>query len=190
MSQEIDVIEDIALFEALREGDKKAFDRLFLKYYPRLCAYARQYVNFNDAEEIVQDIMIWFWENRSMQVFESSLKSYLFKAVKNRCITLINRNELRRRIMYTVHKDMEHIYEDPDFYVAEELTNKIEEALQSLPQTYREAFELNRFYKMSYKEIAEQMNISSKTVDYRIQQALKILRVKLKDYLPLLLFLQ
>ncbi|MDR3261167.1 MAG: RNA polymerase sigma-70 factor [Tannerella sp.] len=190
MSQEIDEKEDAMLFKSIQEGDKKAFDRLFLKYYPRLCAYARQFVDFSDAEEIVQEVMIWFWENRFMQVFEVSLKSYLFKAVKNRCITLINRNELRKRILDTVHKDMENVYDDPDFYVVEELTRKIEEALQSLPATYREAFELNRFYQMSYKEIARQLNVSSKTVDYRIQQALKILRVKLKDYLSLLLFLQ
>jgi RNA polymerase sigma-70 factor (ECF subfamily) len=190
MSQEIDEKEDVILFESLQEGDKKAFDRLFLKYYPRLCAYARQFVDFSDAEEVVQDVMVWFWENRLMQVFEVSLKSYLFKAVKNRCITLINRNELRKKIMDKVHKDMENVYDDPDFYVVEELTCKIEEALQSLPATYREAFELNRFYQMSYKEIARQLNVSSKTVDYRIQQALKILRVKLKDYLSLLLFLQ
>ena len=73
------------------------------------------------------------------------------------------------------------------FYIVEELSRKIEEALQRLPDSYREAFELNRFQHMTYGEIATCLEVSSKTVDYRIQQALKLLRVELKDYLPILL---
>ena len=190
MTKTTDDIMDLKLFESIREGDEKAFDNIFMKYYSGLCAYATQYVTDSDAEEIVQDIMLWFWENRTMQVFESSLKNYLFKAVKNRCLTLINRNELKQRIINTIHKDLEQIYEDPDYYIVEELAEKIETALKELPETYRESFELNRFHDMSYKEIALKLNLSHKTVDYRIQQALKILRVKLKDYIPILLFLQ
>lgn len=190
MIQKINQQEDVKLFELLRNGNEKAFDTIFLKYYPGLCAYARQFVTLTDAEEVVQDVMIWFWENRNMVIFESSLRNYLFKSVKNRCITLINRNELRRKIINIVHKDLESIYDEPDFYVVKELTDKIESALKELPETYREAFELNRFHQMSYKDIATRLNLSPKTIDYRIQQALKILRVKLKDYLPLLLFLQ
>ncbi|MDR1981039.1 MAG: RNA polymerase sigma-70 factor [Tannerellaceae bacterium] len=182
-------MEDIRLFTSMQYGDEKAFDILFLKYYPRLCAYALLFVAQHDAEEIVQDVMMWFWENRTMQAFEVSLKSYLFKAVKNRCLTLINRNELKQRIVSVISKEMEAIYDDPDFYIVEELTKKIESALQALPETYREAFELNRFHNLSYREIAQQLSTSTKTIDYRIQQALKILRNRLKDYLPALLFL-
>ncbi len=64
--------EDIQLFTSIQKGDKKAFDLFFLKYYPRLCSYACQYVNFDNSEEIVQEIMIWLWENRNMIKIESS----------------------------------------------------------------------------------------------------------------------
>ena len=84
---------------------------------------------------------------------------------------------------------MQAQYEDPDFYVVEELARNIEAALSRLPESYREAFEMNRFQNLTYNEIAEKLNVSSKTVDYRIQQALKLLRVELKDYLPLLMAL-
>lgn len=84
---------------------------------------------------------------------------------------------------------MNDSFEDPDFYVVQELTRIIEVAILNLPTNYREAFELNRFQHLTYNEIAQKLNISPKTVDYRIQQALKILRVELKDYLPTLLFL-
>ena len=67
-------------------------------------------------------------------------------------------------------------------------SEKIEKAILNLPESYRIAFEMHRFQNKTYQENAEELNISSKTVDYRIQQALKQLRKELKDYLPLLLF--
>lgn len=184
-----DNINDEVLFQKIQAGDVKAFDTLFMRYYPLLCAYAKQYVDFYDGQEVVQDVMVWFWENRNMQVIESSPKSYLFKAVKNRCLTLINRNELKQQIVNTLYADWQSQYEDPDFYVVEELARNIDAALSRLPESYREAFEMNRFQSMTYNEIAQKLNVSSKTVDYRIQQALKLLRVELKDYLPLLMAL-
>ena len=189
LSTTTDNTNDEILFQRIQAGDVKAFDVLFMRYYPLLCAYAKQFVNVDDGQEIVQDVMVWFWENSSMQVIESSPKNYLFKAVKNRCLTLINRNELKQQIVNTLYADWQSQYEDPDFYVVEELTRNIEAALSRLPESYREAFEMNRFQNMTYNEIAQKPNVSSKTVDYRIQQPLKLLRVELKDYLPLLMAL-
>ena len=179
-------IEDNQLFQAVKEGDKKAFDTLFLRYYPMLCAYAKQFVDLEDGKEIVQDVMVWFWENKEMQTFDTSLKNYLFKSVRNRCLTLTNRNEIKQRIQKKLQVHMEQLYEDPDFYIVEELAGKIETAIMRLPESYREAFELNRFQNMTYNEIAFKLGVSPKTIDYKIQQALKILRHELKEYLPLL----
>lgn len=179
-------IEDNQLFQAVKEGDKKAFDTLFLRYYPMLCDYAKQFVDLEDGKEIVQDVMVWFWENKEMQTFDTSLKNYLFKSVRNRCLTLTNRNEIKQRIQKKLQVHMEQLYEDPDFYIVEELAGKIETAIMRLPESYREAFELNRFQNMTYNEIAFKLGVSPKTIDYKIQQALKILRHELKEYLPLL----
>lgn len=189
LSTNINNSTDEILFKRIKAGDVKAFDTLFMRYYPLLCAYAKQFVDFADGQEIVQDVMVWFWENSSMQVIESSPKNYLFKAVKNRCLTLINRNELKERIVNSMYENQQSHYEDPDFYVVEELIQNIEAALSRLPETYRQAFEMNRYQNMTYNEIAQQLNVSPKTVDYRIQQALKQLRVELKDYLPLIMAL-
>lgn len=73
--------------------------------------------------------------------------------------------------------------------VTKELTAHIHKAIEALPESYRNAFIMHRFKNMSYKEIAEALEISPKTVEYRIGQALKQLRIDLKDYLPLLPFL-
>ena len=85
------------------------------------------------------------------------------------------------------YEEMQEMLQDTDLYQVEELTQRIKDAIATLPESYRETFVMHRFRGMSYKEIAEILGISPKTVDYRIQQALKQLRVDLKDYLPLLL---
>lgn len=180
-------VSDETLFFQVQQGNEGAFEALFLRHYPALCAYARLFVEPDDGQEIVSDVMVWLWENKEMQAFESSLKSYLFKAVKNRCLTLINRNEVKQRIEKMIFDNLQSQYDDPDFYAIQELTEKIEEALARLPENVREAFELNCFQNLTYNEIAERLGVSPKTIDYRIQQALKQLRIDLKEYLPLLL---
>ncbi|MCD8262867.1 MAG: RNA polymerase sigma-70 factor [Tannerellaceae bacterium] len=177
--------EDERLFVALQRGDKKAFNTFFLRYYPVLCAYATQFVGMIDAEEIIQDMMVGIWEHRKEIVVESSLNGYLFRAVKNKCINHIEKFRLHEQVYSFIASNWQSRFEDPDFYIVEELTQKIEEALEKLPQTYREAFVLNRIDGKTYNEIATTLGVSSKTVDYRIQQALKSLRIELKDYLPL-----
>lgn len=69
-------------FYQIQQGNEDAFEALFLRHYPALCAYARLFVEPDDGQEIVSDVMVWLWENKEMQAFETSLKSYLFKAVK------------------------------------------------------------------------------------------------------------
>ena len=162
------------LLSAVRHGDQKAFDTLFRKYYPMLCAYGHRFVDLEDAEEIVEDSLLWIWENRETLVIESSLSSYLFKMVYRRALNKLAHIDATQRA-------------DTDYYQMEELTKRIEEAIAALPESYRESFVMHRFRDMSYKEIAETLGVSPKTIDYRIQQALKQLRTDLKDYLPLLL---
>ena len=130
-----------------------------------------QYVNFDNSEEIVQEIMIWLWENRNMIKIESSPIPYLFRAVRNNCLRQKNRDELKNKILTILYNHTNTPYDNPNFYIEEELIRKIEKSIQDLPENYRQAFEMNRFQDMTYKEIASHLNISSKTVDYRIQQA-------------------
>ncbi len=177
------------LFAHIREGDKKAFDTFFLRYYPVLCAYATSFVREDEAEETIQDIMVWIWENRENIEIESSLSKYLFRAVRNKCVNHITKKRLHEHIHTAIAGRLYSQFEDPDFYIVEELTQKIEEALGKLPETYRKAFVMNRMENKTYNEIAVILGVSAKTVDYRIQQALKNLRMELKDYLPLLLSL-
>ena len=175
------------LLSAVQRGDQKAFDTLFRRYYPMLCAYGHRFVELEDAEEIVQDSLLWIWENRETLVIESSLNSYLFKMVYRRALNKLAHIDATQRADTRFYEEMQEMLQDTDYYQIEELAKRIEDAVAALPESYRVAFVMHRFRDMSYKEIAETLGVSPKTIDYRIQQALKQLRVDLKDYLPLLL---
>ena len=175
------------LLSAVQRGDQKAFDTLFRRYYPMLCAYGHRFVELEDAEEIVEDSLLWIWENRETLVIESSLNSYLFKMVYHRALNKLAHIDATQRADTRFYEEMQEMLQDTDYYQIEELAKRIEDAVAALPESYREAFVMHRFRDMSYKEIAETLGVSPKTIDYRIQQALKQLRMDLKDYLPLLL---
>lgn len=178
-------VEDMALLKALQNGEQKAFDSLFRKYYPMLCGYAHRFVDLEDAEEIVQEIMIWMWEKRGELMIESSFNQYLFKMTYHRALNLITKKEVVSRAEMMFYTKYQEMPDDINCYQIAELTQKIEEAISLLPESYQTAFVMHRFKRMSYKDIAELLEVSPKTVDYRIQQALKILRGQLKEYLPL-----
>ena len=187
--EKLQTTEELFLLSAMQHGDLKAYGVLFRRYYPILCAYATKFVELKDAEEIVQDVMLWLWENRETQTFETSLSQYLFKTVYHRAINQIVRHQSQLRADTLFYENMQEMLQDTDFYQLEELQRRIREAVDALPPAYREAFVMHRFDNKSYKEIAEILQVSPKTVDYRIQQALKQLRITLKDYLPLILLL-
>ena len=175
------------LFSAIQQGDAEAFDTLFRQYYPMLCAYAHRFVDLKDAEEIVDDSFVWIWENREAIVIETSLNAYLFKAIYRRALNKLEHIDAVQRADTRFYEEMQDKLQTTDYYQMEELTKQIKQAVAALPDSYREAFVMHRFRDMSYKEIAQILGVSAKTVDYRIQQALKQLRTDLKEYLPLLL---
>lgn len=176
--------EDKQLLTAIRMGDKSAYAFLFRKYYPMLCAYGSKFIELEDAEEIVQDVMLWLWENRMTYQIDNSLSQYLFRAVYHRAMNKIAGKQAQNRADTLFYEQMQEMLQETDYYQIEELSKRIQEAIKTLPESYREAFVMHRFQNKTYKEIAAQLGISHKTVDYRIQQALKLLRIELKDYLP------
>ena len=173
----------------LQAGEEKAFDTVYKQYYSGLCAFASQYVPAMHYEEIVQDVMMWLWENRQAIATDMSLKSLLFTITKNKCINHISHLRVKQRVHGKLYEKFAKQFEDPDFYIPGELMGKLDDAIKRLPESYRNAFEMNRFENMTYKEIAGKCEVSEKTIAYRISQALKILRKELQDYLPFLIWI-
>lgn len=153
-----------------------------------LCTYAKRFVSIADAEEIVQDIMLWIYEHRNEDIIHTSLSKYLFRMTYNRCLNCIAQTEIHEKIE-TAYYNHQPLFDNFNYYQIKELMQHIEKAVDELPEKYREAFILHRFKGLSYKEIADLYQVSPKTVDYRIVQALKCLRISLKDYIEILLIL-
>ena len=177
--------DDEKLALRLKAGSHKAFETLFRRYYASVCAYAARFVDIEDAEDVADDVMVWLWEKREGIDIQTTFRQYLFTMVYHRACKVAMRNRLAQdTAAYMNEYRKRHELNEEDFMLVEELKERIKKAIASLPETYRDAFLLHRFEGKSYKEIAEIFNMSPKTIDYRIQQALKLLRKELGDYLP------
>jgi len=167
--------------------DLQSFEVLFRQYYQMLCSYAIRFVDDGDtAEEIVQDLFYRLWEKRAELQINTSVKSYLFSAVHNRCLKFIeHRNvELKYRNYYLKHES-EIDSEQHDAHSVHELQGIIDKTLNSLPERCGRIFRLNRFEGLKYHEIAQKLSISVKTVEANMGKALKLLRKNLKNYVEI-----
>ncbi|GAB6122071.1 RNA polymerase sigma-70 factor [Dysgonomonas termitidis] len=171
------------LLSEIQEGSPEAYKKMFMKYYSPLCEYASQFISDTDAEELVQDLMVYIWEKREYLSIESSLKSYLFMSVKNRSLNAIRNQEKKRKVHSILYEKLKQQFEDPDYYMTDQLSVEIQNTIEELPERYKEVFEMSRFGEKTNAEIAVNLGISIKTVEYRITKSLKILRAKLKNYI-------
>lgn len=177
------------LFLDFKNGKQKSFDYFFEKYYQGLCVYAFRILKSNsEAEDLVQDFFVRLLENRKTILITDSIKSYFLRSVHNRCLDYI----AHQKVVATHENYLLKMMTEDDFQeyplLDIELKQKIEKAIQNLPDGIRETFILNRFEGLSYQEIATKENVSVKAVEYRISKALGILRHELGDYLLLFLF--
>jgi RNA polymerase sigma-70 factor (ECF subfamily) len=182
-----DVSSTEQLFWRIAADDEDAFQMLFLDFFSPLCVFAYRYVGYWDVcEDIVQETFYKIWKNRKQININTSSRNFLLTSVKNSCIDYLRKKDLEQQWM---EKEAQSgvLYAQGDLYSHTELERMLSAALAKLPDTVRQIFEMNRFEEKTYKEIAEEKNISIKTVEARMTKALKILRVELKDYLPLIL---
>ena len=179
-----------------RIENQNEFEQLFRQYYPTLCRIAYGYVRERMVvEEIVNDVFVKFWNNRSQIVIHSSLKDYLFKATQNGCIDHLRANQKwRQRTSYLDEQEivcatLADLGENPlEYVINTETGERITKVIDELPERYRLTFKLSRIDGLSYDQVAEKMAISKNTVKSNLREALAILREKLKD-LAILLFL-
>jgi RNA polymerase sigma-70 factor (ECF subfamily) len=185
----INGIKEKVLIRRFIKGDHTAFELLFRFYYPGMVIFTSNIVlNNEDAEEIVQDFFVKLWSKRNLINDTSSLKNYLFTSVKNRAVNFLKKQQLNRKVTDKLEEmvSTDQLY-NPDLFILSELQTKINNACGKLQPRTREIFSLSRFKGLSNDEIADQLNISKRTVETQISKALKVLREELKDYLFLLM---
>jgi RNA polymerase sigma-70 factor (ECF subfamily) len=182
---------DSTVINLIREGNGQAFEKIFREYFKSLHAYAYTFMKDNEqAEEIVQNVFCRIWEKREQLKPDGSLKAYLYRAVHNESLNYLKHQ--KTRAAFTVHHsniDEPVSVEASEKLMVAELDGHIQQALNDLPQQCRIIFQLSRFENLKYKEIADHLNLSIKTVENQMGKALKILRVKLAEFLPVILVL-
>jgi RNA polymerase sigma-70 factor (ECF subfamily) len=174
----------------IKVGDEQAFELLFRKYFIRLCGFANKFLNDPDeAKEIVQEVFIKIWEGRENINPEDSLKSYLFKIAQNLSINKLRRKKVESRYteIYKLVYCERYEFSVQESLLARELEENIAISIEKLPKGCRKVFELSRIEGLKYKEIADTLHISVKTVEVQMSKALRMLRIELRDYLALLI---
>lgn len=177
-------------------GNKKSnklnieeFKEIFLEYYPELCLYASKFVNdFNISKDLVQDVLTQFWVENEKLTHNNLIKSYLYRAVKNRSLNYIKREKRKSGLdeIFNIQNSDFEIANDSDTISAislKHLQKELEEAVSELPEQRQIIFRMSRFQQMKHKEIAEELNISPKTVETQIYRSLIFLQGKLRHYL-------
>lgn len=180
-------------------SETNEFNRLYRDYKKRFIHFAKTYVgDFSVAEDIVIDSLMYYWENRLALDNKSNIPAYILTVIKNKCLNYLHRERIR--------EDMEKYISDkeewelnlriatleacnPEKLFSDEVQSIIRKTLDSLSEQSREIFIRSKYENQTNKEIAGQLGLSIKSIEYHMTKTLKLLRVALKDYIPLLLMM-
>jgi len=156
-----------------------------------LCFFAQKYVkDFETSKEIVQDAFISLWEKRETIDTSRPVKSYLTMVIHNKCSNYLRDNRKFDQNILDIENLLEvPEYDGADILVEAELKLKIDESIAELPEKCREIFVLNRYENLKYQEIADKLQISIKTVETQMSKALQHMRVRLAEFMSVLLVL-
>ena len=175
---------EIHIKQALSSNVPQAFELIYKHYFADLCVYAlRFFDNKDDAQDLVQQTIIKLWEQQDKLQNAEYLHTYLYRCVHHAGLNSVRNNKLK------AHSQSDEILQDlhwefTDELISQEQCNEIEIAIKELPSQCRTVLELNRMQGLSYKQIAEKLSISHRTVDSHLTNATRILRQKLKGIGP------
>lgn len=169
-------------------GNKQAFEYLFKSYYKPLCNYAFQILkNQVHAEEVVENLFVKLWENKSKTDVQQSFKAYLYRSTYNSCMNHLrkqkNEQKYREFFQHHLNPDMLHSEAGEPYplssIIEKELEKEMSVIIESLPDQCRKIFKMSRFDAKSHEEIAGEMNITINTVKTQIVRALNKIREKI-----------
>lgn len=185
-----------SIIDKLKLGDEKAFENIYNQYYALLCRFAYRLLgDFLLAEEIVDDVIFYLWEYRKEIDISVSLRAYLLRAVRNRCLNELrmraNAEEVNFSSLSLPEGLLERMMLDEQHPLGEllerELDIKLLECIGKMPKECQAVFKKSRFEQKKYSEIATELDISINTVKYHIKNALSFIYTNMGEYLKLLI---
>lgn len=174
------------ILEKINQGDEVGLKGLFDLYYKPLCVFALQFIDsYEEAEDMIQELFVKFWERRENEVFQGSMRSYLFSSVRHNCIKLL---KSRRKFRFDSIENYEDLLEEK--YTPEEMAEEREKLyaeIERLPEQCRKVFEAVILKDMKYREAAELLDLSVNTVKTHLARAIKQLRNSLNIILLIMM---
>jgi RNA polymerase sigma-70 factor, ECF subfamily len=182
-------VPEFLIAERLAVKDETAFEQVFKTHFKNLHAYACTLLkDADDAEEMVQQVFFKLWDRPENLNISGPLAAYLYRAVHNQCLNHIKHEKIKQNHqLYVAHSMKTTAPATHGRLMTKELEARFRQALNELPEQCRTVFQLSRFEDMKYRDIAETLDISVKTVENHMGKALKLLRLKLAEFLMLLL---
>lgn len=179
----VDFFNDKALISAIKKGDKKAYNKLYLNYCDKLCKYVYSLSpNQKQAEDIVQDTLIDIWIKREKLNIKTSLNNYLYRSVHNRFINIYRKEIKKQSTLNNLYIEAIEELDDLEESTKENRLKALERAINNLPPKRKDIFILSKLKNYKHKEIATMRNISESTIQTQIRKAMITIR---KDLLEL-----
>jgi RNA polymerase sigma-70 factor (ECF subfamily) len=180
--------EDVAILslKISEQDDERAFEQLFLHFYPRLLSFALTYLKNRDwAEEVVEDVLIHLWEHRKVLPAIKNLTYYLYVATKNGALNCLKKNRRHASIdLDEAQSSAMQFHRHPEnILISEEIIRDIEKAISALPGKCQLIFRLVKEEGLKYREVADLLSLSVKTVEAQMSIALRRIQETLPQYL-------
>lgn len=171
------------LKQGLKSGDKNAYNFLYSNYYEWLCNYVFKLChNYALSEDLVQEVLYKIWVSRDTITINTSLKNYLFKSCHNQFLQNIRKQKQKMDLLESLRYDAIYEMHDEELNDNNTRVSQLNSLIEKLPNKCKQVFIKSKFEKKKYKEIAEEMNISIKTVENHISNALTFIRKNFKSF--------
>ena len=181
------------------QREETGFEDIYLSYFSKMKYFAKEYViSEEDAENIVQDVFVELWENKEMLNMHMNLIAYLFTTIKNKCLNHLRHklvvqetaSKLQEEYTISLRMNLDSLEAfDNNLFSDQDIEKIISRALDTLSEKCRTIFIMSKIEGKKQKEIAQELNISINTIETQMGIAYKKLRIELKDYFPILLFI-
>lgn len=181
------------------QREETRFEDIYLSYFSKMKYFAKEYViSEEDAENIVQDVFVELWENKEMLNMHMNLIAYLFTTIKNKCLNHLRHklvvqetaSKLQEEYTISLRMNLDSLEAfDNNLFSDQDIEKIISRTLDTLSEKCRTIFIMSKIEGKKQKEIAQELNISINTIETQMGIAYKKLRIELKDYFPILLFI-